>query len=78
MRICQEVEENLEFMVSWKLGCIFFQGDSSKCPIIIKFDTEWKVIIGFGNWEVTDNLSKSIFSEMVQTKGKLQCVHREK
>lgn len=71
MRICQEVEENQEYVVSWKLGFIFVQGDSVKCPIIIKFDTEWKVIIGFGNWEVTDNLSKRIFSEMVEAKGKL-------
>lgn len=52
----------------------FFQGDSVKCPIAIKFEMEWKVIIGFGSWEVTGNLSKSIFNVMIEAKGKMQCI----
>lgn len=35
--------------VSEIMMLFFFQGHSVKCPIIIKFDTEWKVFIGFGN-----------------------------
>lgn len=77
MRICQDMEKNQECVVSRKLGSMFW-GDSVKCPIIIKCDKEWKVSTGFGNWEVSGNLSKTIFSEMVEAKGKLQCVHRER
>lgn len=38
------------------------------CKGVGKFDKEWKTSIGFGNWEVTGNLSKSIFSKMMEAK----------
>ena len=46
------------------------------CKGVGKFDKEWKTSIGFGSWEVPGKLSKSIFSKMMEAKGKLQCVHR--
>ena len=38
------------------------------CKGVGEFDKEWKTSIGFGNWEVTGNLSKRIFSKMMEAK----------
>ena len=46
------------------------------CKGVGKFDMDWKTSTGFGNWEFTGNLSKSIFSKLMEAKGKMQCVHR--
>lgn len=74
MRIGQKVEENQVCEVSWKSGSIL-QRESVKCPIIIKFDSEWKVSIGFDNRETLVILAKA--SLVVRGKDKSQYVHRE-